>query len=45
MQKQTIELSNTDRTLVYRGEAVLTNKGPSLNGLGSLECRAYSDDN
>jgi len=35
---------NNDKTLIYKGEAVLNDGKPVLNGLGFLECKAYSDD-
>jgi hypothetical protein len=31
--------------LFFKGEAVLIDSKPILNGLGSLECKAYSDEN
>lgn len=36
-----MDLANVDKSLIYRGEVVIVNDRPVLNGLGSLECRGY----
>jgi hypothetical protein len=44
MQKQTLELANPDKTLIYKGEAGVVDDRFTLNGLGSLECRGFVDN-
>ena len=39
-----MELANADHTVIYKGEAKLVDDRPVLNGLGSLECRGFIEN-